>query len=250
MKTLQCVPVYDRHWIIPKEALLAFNYLSSFPIEQRYFLEVGVLTGSWSLNLLRNFSKVVGFGVDPYPNLSSIKDQFLLDVLNYDYKLYPDLALLPDLCRRISMIHIDGLHTQEAVLHDLEYSLPMLSDDGILIIDDYLHPYFPGVAAALYDSIPKFKLAPFLNTGAKSYLCRSHHYLKYFHLTEKIFSAQSEIPWCHHWGEGVSNAYISTPSVHSYIPILSPERYIIKPSNEIIKSWPEQPRLDKPQEPC
>ena len=250
MKSLLNLPKHPRHWLIPKEALFSYNLLSSFDDSEKSFIEVGVLTGAWSLNLLRNFDVIKGYGIDPYPNLNSIKSQLLDDVSQYNFHLYSSFLELPSISNLISMIHIDGLHTEEAVLSDINFSLPLLRDNGILIVDDYLHPYFPGIASALYKSIETHNLSPFLHTGSKSYLCRKKYYNYYYLAVEAMLSAQSEIPWCRHWGEGASNAYVSTPAINGFTPILSLEFYKIKPTNVILPNWPSQPDFSKPQSPC
>jgi len=45
-------------------------------------------------------------------------------------------------------IHIDGAHDEETVLHDLKLVHPTLKVKGLLVLDDYHHPDFPGVAKA------------------------------------------------------------------------------------------------------
>lgn len=250
MKRLDNIPHYDRHWLIPKEALLAYNLMRLFDVKDRTFLEVGVLGGAWSLNLLRNFSVIKGIGIDPYPNLKQLRNQLLEDVKMYDYKLYSSFEDLIDLQFELSIVHIDGEHSENAVLADIKKGLDLLRGDGIIIVDDYLHPYFPGVASALYTAINKFDLAPFLNTGSKCYLCRSSLYEHYYDIVEKLLESQSEVPWARFWGEGSRNPYISYPDVRSFRPILSPEYYLIKESNKLIPYWPDQPDQRKPQESC
>lgn len=50
---------------------------------------------------------------------------------------------------RFSLCHLDGDHTVEGVLHDLELSFAVLEDGGLLVMDDYYNPMFPGVSEAL-----------------------------------------------------------------------------------------------------
>lgn len=40
----------------------------------------------------------------------------------------------------IDLIHVDGEHTTQAVLHDLELALPRLSLEGTILVDDYSIP--------------------------------------------------------------------------------------------------------------
>lgn len=51
---------------------------------------------------------------------------------------------------RFSLVHLDGDHTAEGVLHDLELSHAVLEPGGLLVMDDFYNPMFPGVSEALH----------------------------------------------------------------------------------------------------
>ena len=101
------------------------------------------------------------------------------------------------------------------------------------IIDDYLHPYFPGIPAAIYQWIKEYSLSAFLCTGSKIYFSRNKYHSYWYGKLQEIFMAQDEIPWFSNWGEGYEIAYIYAPKINEYDVLLSPERYEIKPSNKI-----------------
>ena len=48
-------------------------------------------------------------------------------------------------------IHIDGNHTKEAILLDLQMSSASLTDAGLLCLDDMLNPIYPDLIVAVHD---------------------------------------------------------------------------------------------------
>jgi predicted O-methyltransferase YrrM len=57
-----------------------------------------------------------------------------------------DLELAPD--RQFRFIHIDGGHSREQALFDLELCSRHLLPGGTIVMDDYEHPNWPGVTEA------------------------------------------------------------------------------------------------------
>jgi SAM-dependent methyltransferase len=57
-----------------------------------------------------------------------------------------NLNLPPD--TRLRFAHVDGSHAQEDALADLELCARHLVPGGIIAVDDYRHPDYPGVTAA------------------------------------------------------------------------------------------------------
>jgi len=86
------------------------------------------------------------------------------------------------------MVHIDGEHSEVALLKDLDSSSKILDKEGILIIDDIWHESFPGVASATFKFIHSSDFAPFLISGAKIYLCKESEHVRFFESTKLILS--------------------------------------------------------------
>ena len=58
--------------------------------------------------------------------------------------------LLPKIdMSKIDYVFLDGGHTYETVKKDLEYSLPVINNDGTILCDDYNLSYAPGVKKAI-----------------------------------------------------------------------------------------------------
>lgn len=237
------VPVEPEEWLIPKEALLAIALLNNFDRGSRIVVEVGVLQGAWSLNILRNVQSARVLGIDPFPNLDKLRLETLQRFKDLDFSLYPSWSELV-IESPASIIHIDGLHTESAVYDDLRNADNILSEGGVLIVDDYLQPIFPGVASGFFKFLHESDFAPFLATGSKIYLTRKQKY-SYWHsyLTDAL-AGQDIIKWCNYLGEGEDVPYISWPELKGFRVILSFERVDPVPGDKVLDEWPSQPKFE------
>ncbi|MDO8380518.1 class I SAM-dependent methyltransferase [Phenylobacterium sp.] len=50
-------------------------------------------------------------------------------------------------------VHIDGDHTYEAVLSDIQLATTYLVDGAVVVIDDFLHEWYPDVTEGIIDAI-------------------------------------------------------------------------------------------------
>ncbi len=56
------------------------------------------------------------------------------------------------LCNRpVRFVHIDSHHSRECLTNDLELVGPVLHRDGLICLDDMLHPGYPMVVSAVFD---------------------------------------------------------------------------------------------------
>ena len=84
--------------------------------------------------------------------------------------------------RDFRWIHIDGEHSAQAVYNDLALAETLLSDRGIIVLDDFFSPFYPQITQALFrflDANPG-RLTLILCGFNKGYLCRpraAHEYL-------------------------------------------------------------------------
>jgi predicted O-methyltransferase YrrM len=53
--------------------------------------------------------------------------------------------------RPVRFVHIDSHHSRECLTNDLELVAPLLHRDGIICLDDMLHPGYPMMTSAVYD---------------------------------------------------------------------------------------------------
>lgn len=89
-------------------------------------------------------------------------------------ELTPDDAVrLRDQIGRVKLFSIDGGHTPVHVLSDYAFAEQVTAQDGLIVVDDFCNPHWPGVnegLARLYiGGAPRF--APFLFLENKLFLC-------------------------------------------------------------------------------
>jgi predicted O-methyltransferase YrrM len=60
----------------------------------------------------------------------------------------------------IGLLFVDGDHSEEGARDDILSWAPYLADGAIIAVDDYYHPDWPGVAAAIDDLVTQGVLAP------------------------------------------------------------------------------------------
>lgn len=212
-------------WLTRADGMLAVTLLSELCRRRRLsgnpcepVLEVGVWKGGWTSVILMNLPDVELQGVDPYPRYESVRAymQSNLTTLGIDdrFLFSPSVADLADgAC--YSMIHIDGEHSERAVEAELEFATDHLTDDGIIIVDDFRHIWFPGIASALFRFLGKGDLALFAVSANKAYLPRSAYADAYYEQLEKEFAGSVELPvWNHYrqW-DGDDLEYIQAPNV-------------------------------------
>jgi hypothetical protein len=74
----------------------------------------------------------------------------------------------------IRFLHIDAGHSHKDVINDLRNFAPMVANGGIIVLDDFFHHQFPGIATAGTEFMlsPEGQhLRPFAGTHYKLYLC-------------------------------------------------------------------------------
>ena len=87
----------------------------------------------------------------------------------------------------IRWIHIDGEHTGNAVWNDLSLCEPLLTDEGILILDDFFNPAYPQITEATYAflSAYPYSLSLILIGWNKAYFSRPLFARKYLSMIRK-----------------------------------------------------------------
>jgi predicted O-methyltransferase YrrM len=96
--------------------------------------------------------------------------------------------LTPELYRKtvdgpVRFLHVDGAHVYEAVLHDLRLAKAALHPQGVLCLDDVLHPLYPALTVAVTDWLkanPDFALFAVADresfaSACKFLVCRREH---------------------------------------------------------------------------
>jgi hypothetical protein len=241
LRRLNNIPKKPDEWLIPKEALLSVAILETFNPESRLFIECGVLNGAYSLNILLNVVGSAAIGIDPYPNMPKLKARMMNRMYGQKFTLLNSWKELNYSKQNASLIHIDGLHTEDAVYDDLVKAATHLNQGGVIVCDDYCQPIFPGVAMGYSKFILNFEFAPFLCTGSKAYICETKYHQSWMTKCTEALSAQTTIPWARHLGEGENTPYISMPLVNGYPTLLSWDYARASSTSDLLPIWLEQP---------
>jgi predicted O-methyltransferase YrrM len=67
------------------------------------------------------------------------------------------------------LLHVDGAHDYENVLHDLALTRELAGPGAVIAFDDISHPAFPGIGAAIWPEVKAGRLRP-LVVGQKLYV--------------------------------------------------------------------------------
>jgi hypothetical protein len=217
-------------WLAKKDLYVAIKIIKYF--ENAYteansikILEIGVWKGAWSESVLRNSVHSELVGIDPYPGgefpLNAKKSMLMAmqDLTNLDrFKLQESYV---GLCQQFHLVHIDGKHTESNVSNDLDYVSRNLFKDGIIIVDDYRHDYFPGVASAMYKFLSKGDYTLFLVTEGKAYICHQRYHSFYYEYFYEIIYGEKIIDIRKFYSDENSaiSGYVQETDVNGY-PVL------------------------------
>lgn len=107
--------------------------------------------------------------------------------------LLRERALL-EYVHKFRFVHIDGDHTGYSARNDMEALKDMVSEYGILVMDDFMNPCYPQLTAAIYDFLFKnqFEWKMVMNAGGKCYLVRAHAHEIYDRLIREKLAARLE----------------------------------------------------------
>jgi hypothetical protein len=82
----------------------------------------------------------------------------------------------------LRLLSVDGGHTEEIVLHDLETADAAVAEGGIVLMDDFQNPLFPGAAVGASRFLVERRtrrLVPFATGGDKLWLTTRGHAERY-----------------------------------------------------------------------
>jgi hypothetical protein len=162
-------------WLGPKD--LALTLLAARIIERDQppeVLEIGVWEGSWLMHVARNLCLDFVTGIDPYPGLEEKRQATLKRFAGAgpQIALHPSWQELPA-ASRFNLIHVDGEHSESAAYEDLVQSAAHLDPLGLIIVDDWMQPAFPGVNSAVHSFLRDRGFRVVLMTEWKVYVTRS-----------------------------------------------------------------------------
>lgn len=199
-KKITFIDCADTAWLHPIDAFLSINLIQE---PEGKFCEVGVYRGGYSITLLNNLKKLQCVAIDPYPGLDDIKNVFLdnLRTHNLQDRVQLEASYSSIIDNNFSLIHIDGIHSELAVINDLNFAMDNLSTRGLIVIDDIWHPKFPGIISAVMKVIHLNKLSPFLVSRNKMYLCLPDDYQYFYNYSRSLLNTNT-IPFSESLNKG------------------------------------------------
>lgn len=253
---LRSFPTDDSaEWLAPRDLALASALLRCFPEELRSVVEIGVWKGAWSLGLLENVPGSRITGVDPYPSPGGAAIRAVLEGrvaaadLGERFHLASSLEEAAERTddRGASLIHVDGMHTEAAASRDLAWSSGQLARGGVIVVDDFRHPWFPGVGAAMHRFLIEESFRIVLVTDQKAYICREADHPDWYTRLEELLTEQDGLTWARHFREGdPSLGYVQVPDVLGRPVLLALGRADVLPSGHPV---PGRQRGDSPRRP-
>jgi hypothetical protein len=128
------------------------SYLSEL-LKPSIYVELGSFSGNSFFAFCQAFRELhldtQCFAIDIWEGSNingNYSDEIYSDVTKFRQKYFPDKTFLLKMTfddalgkfenKSIDLLHIDGLHTYDAVKHDFETWLPKLSDKGVIIFHD------------------------------------------------------------------------------------------------------------------
>jgi predicted O-methyltransferase YrrM len=112
-------------------------------------------------------------------------------------KLAPEALLAKLGGRRPRLFHIDGEHSRAALTRDLELATATIAPDGVIVLDDMLHPGYPTLMVAVQEYLERHpQMCPLaiidretIVAATKFVLCRKDQFKRYEDKMLEIFKA-------------------------------------------------------------
>jgi SAM-dependent methyltransferase len=138
-----------------------------------------------------------GAGVGSLERLRKNISAYAPPGLDYEFIKADSIALTPVEKAKIMesrgpfrLFSVDGCHTAEHTFNDLLTAQDFLSPGGVLILDDFMQPHWPGVTEAVHNfygrTVPRIK--PFLYACHKLFFVGYGWHSTYF----KVFAEQAQ----------------------------------------------------------
>jgi hypothetical protein len=168
-------------------------------------LEIGVWHGKTAALLAAHARppSEMCFFIDKFLNEDEVRATLLkvrptlesdLQLVRLDSRQIPGTPMLIEGHRQFRWIHIDGEHTGGAVLGDLAVANLLLSERGVVCVDDFMSWMYPQITEAVfrYQRDHPEQLALFLCGFNKAYLARTHFVHDYLELCHEKLVTELE----------------------------------------------------------
>jgi Methyltransferase domain len=119
-------------------------------------------------------------------NLRVYGSEVGLTVLKKDSKMLTRADFYSSRKGNIRLFSIDGAHTAEHTCSDLAIAAELIGADGLIILDDFYNPDWPGVQEGLHRYLMNRArdMAPFAYGNNKLFICKTASHAKYLRFVE------------------------------------------------------------------
>lgn len=188
--------------------------------------EIGTFEGRFFIAMammLTKSEKAIGIDLFDWPN-SEVLDRFEANYRRFGLtkdqcitmkadsrKLKPEAVLAHTGGHKLRLFHVDGEHSRHALARDLKLAKAVTAEDGLIILDDMLHPGYPTLIVTVQaflkanpDIVPLCVIDRETITGATKFvLCRRTWFKRYEDVMLEVFNqniwplgADFEPHWC------------------------------------------------------
>jgi Methyltransferase domain len=176
------------------------------------FAEIGTFEGRFFIAMAHALAageKAIGIDLFDWPN-PEIIDRFHANCRKHGVRdeqrvtlkadsrtMKPEDVLKASGGERIRMFHVDGEHSRAALTRDLALATSVMSDGGLIILDDMLHPGYPTLMVAVQEYFEKNpEIVPLciidretIVGATKFVLCQRDWFKRYEEVMLEVFKA-------------------------------------------------------------
>lgn len=196
----------------PISTLLVLDHIDKFGTKTGGAMEIGIHHGQLYLALNQMISpEFKSYAIDVFDrqdlNIDNSgigsKHKFMFNLNEYDRHQgtntniiegdSTDLAIFNNV-EKCHYISVDGGHTPEHVINDLSVACKIVTNNGVVIVDDYLNHWWPSVTEGIYKYLMTTPtLVPFATSANKMWMCKLSFKRQYFEYIHSIPSFNRHI---------------------------------------------------------
>jgi len=189
----------------PISTLLVLDHLDKFTQKSAGAMEIGIHHGQLYLALNQLISPdKKSYAIDLFDSQElnidhsgdGNKQRFVQNLQKYDRHNgmntniiegdSTDLSIFEEV-ERCHYISVDGGHTPEHVINDLSIACKMVTNNGVVIVDDYLNHWWPSVTEGIFKYLSTNPtLVPFATSANKMWMCKLSYKPQYLNHVKQI----------------------------------------------------------------
>ncbi len=130
---------------------------------------------------------------DTWGHLSELHNS-IVSIISESEKVEQTFPSINKYFGKTMVMHSDGSHFYDNVYSDMTLAHKLLTEDGLLILDDFGNPHYPQVQAAAYTYLAAFPghFSFFMTGENKAFLCRPNRHKDFINYVLAYFPDQME----------------------------------------------------------